>query len=391
MTSLTVLYSLCSLLVVAAQTEFVSSGSSGNRINKHTYSSNDGRGDYAFINEYFCPADTSSASYKCAVDMKASCDGFALHMVQSYVTKNGSATPDEWSSYMHQLHGDMKTWDQFMHYGTTFHASDLSKHLAKFQADGIPFMARKTSSSPVLYSLLVQTPSAKVMEIVSTTVPSSSASLFAVWKDNECPISHERSLTKIDSLAARPTRPFPPPSPSGLPTLTAIGVNIAASTQTVNEIGGWLKKYGISVDDSHVKNDTSCTVASITYSNAEVRYVSNTAARIGSKTVEQYEEMQMAVHEKYVGSGKLGWDAWMDNHWCVGVSHSKTLDSIAKLWDADKVSYHAHKSGAQSVRSVGLRGESIELNGLIDGSYLKHLNGFDFCTASTEPSIVLHV
>jgi hypothetical protein len=323
--------------------------------------------------------------------MKASCGGFQVHMVQSYVTKNGSATPDEWFSYMHQLHGDMKTWDQFMHYGTTFHASDLSKHLAKFQADGIPFMARKTSSSPVLYSLLVQTPSAKVMEIVSTTAPSSSASLFVAWKDDECPISHERSLTEIDSLSLNPPRrlqpsPSPSPSPGDLPTLTAIGVNIAASAQTVNEIGGWLKKYGISGSDSKVNKGTSCTVASISYSNAEVRYVSNPAARIGSKTVEEYEEMQMAVHEKYVGTGKLGWDAWMDNHWCVGVSHSKSLDSIAKLWDADKVSYHAHKSGAQSVRGVGLRGESIELNGLIDGSYLKNLDGFDFCTASTEPS-----
>jgi hypothetical protein len=327
--------------------------------------------------------------------MKASCSGFQVHMVQSYVTKNGSATPDEWFSYMHQLHGDMKTWDQFMHYGTTFSVSDLSEHLAAFQADDIPFMARKTSSSPVVYSLLVQTPSAKVMEIVSTTVPSSSASLFVAWKDDECPISHERSLSEIDDVSENPLRrlqPSPSPSPSGgLPTLTAIGVNIAASEDTVNEIGGWLKKYGISGSASQVKKGTSCTVAAITYSNAEVRYVSNTGARIGSKTVKEYEEMQMSVHDKYVGKGKLGWDAWMDNHWCVGVSHDKTLDSIAKLWDSDDESYHAHKSGAQSVRSVGLRGESIELNGVIDGSYLKHLAGFDFCTASTDPSLNLQV
>merc|ERR1711988_1276486 len=106
---------------------------------------------------------------------------------------------------------------------------------------------------------------------------------------------------------------------------------------------------------TELKNGKSCTVAAMTYSNGEVRYVSNTGARVGSKTVKEYEEMQMAVHDEYVGKGKLGWDPWMDNHWCVGVSHSKTLDSIAKLWDADKVSYHAHKSGAQSVRSVGFR------------------------------------
>jgi hypothetical protein len=381
------LLSLVAVLGVVAQ--------ASNRVNKHTYSSNDGRGDYAFVNKYFCPADTSSASYKCAVDMKASCSGFAVHMVQSYVTKNGSATPDEWFSYMHQLHGDMKTWDQFMHYGTTFSVSDLSKHLAKFQADGIPFMARKTSSSPVVYSLLVQTPSAKVMEIVSTKAPSSSASLFEAWKEDECPISHERSLSENDSEsfnAPRRLQPSPSPPPSGgLPALTAIGVNIAATTETVNEIGDWLKKYGISGSASQVKKSTSCTVASITYSNAEVRYVSNTGARIGSKTVKEYEDMQMAAHDKFVGKGKVGWDGWMDNHWCVGVSHDKTLDSVAKLWDSDKVPYHAHKSGAQSVRSVGLRGESIELNGLIDGSYLKNLDGFDFCTASTEPSTTFQV
>merc|ERR1712217_210446 len=99
----------------------------------------------------------------------------------------------------------------------------------------------------------------------------------------------------------------------------------------------------------------------------------------------------MAVHKEYVGPGKLGWDAWMDNRWCVGVDHSKSLDSVAKVWSADGVAYHAHKSAASLVRSVGLRGESIELNGLIDGSYLKNLDGFDFCTASTEHNDILSV
>jgi hypothetical protein len=371
-----VLFSLCATLGADAS----------NRINKHTYSSDDGRGDYVFFNKYFCSADTSSASYKCAVDMKASCNGFQVHMVQSYVTKNGSETPSEWFSYMHQLHGNMQTWDQFMHYGTTFQVSDLSAHLATFKKDSIPFMARKTSSGTTLYSLLVQTPSAKVMEIVSTKTPNSSASLFVDWEDDECPVSHERSLAEMDTLQ------FPPaPSPSGLPTLTAIGVNIAATAETVNEIGGWLKKYSISGSKSELKNGKSCTVAAMTYSNGEVRYVSNPSARVGSKTVKQYEEMQMAVHKEYVGPGKLGWDAWMDNHWCVGVDHSKSLDSAAKLWSADGIAYHAHKSAASSVRSVGLRGESIELNGLIDGSYLKNLDGFDFCTASTEHNGILHV
>jgi hypothetical protein len=374
--------------------------STGNRVNKHTYSSNDGWEDYAFINTYFCPADTSSASFQCAVDMKASCDGFDVHMVQSWVTNNGSQTPDEWFSYMSALHGAMKSWDQFMHYGTTFHAHDLSDHLEKFQADGVPFMARKTSSDTPLYSLLVQTPSAKIMEIVSTKAPNSYASLFVEWKNDECPVSHERSLSEIETfnqnseqsrrLKAYPQYPpYPPPSPSPeLPTLTAIGVNIAASAQTVNEITAWLEKYGISGSASTLHNTSSCAVASITYSNAEVRYVSNPGARVGSKTVEQYEEMQMAVHKQYVGKG-TGWDAWMDNHWCVGVSHSKHLDSIAKKWANDGVNWHAHTTPlVSSVRSVGLRGESIELNGLIDGSYLNKLSGFDFCTADTEPSDV---
>merc|ERR1719230_719954 len=153
------------------------------------------------MNKYFCPADTGDAPSQCAVSMKASCDGFDVHMVTSYVTENGSQTPDEWFSYMSALHGDMKSWDQFMHYGTTFYATDLSDHLEKFQADGVPFMARKTSSDTILYSLLVQTPSAKIMEIVSTKAPSSNASLFVEWADDECPVSHERSLTEITTLS----------------------------------------------------------------------------------------------------------------------------------------------------------------------------------------------
>ena len=50
--------------------------------------------------------------------------------VQSFVTENGTETPDQWFSYMRRLHGNMTSWDQFMHYGTTFYVSDLSSHLA---------------------------------------------------------------------------------------------------------------------------------------------------------------------------------------------------------------------------------------------------------------------
>jgi len=370
---------LCMLLSVACA-QPGPSPSSGNRVNKHTYSSNNGLGDYNFINTYFCDADTSSADFKCAVDMKASCAGFDVHMVQSFVTKNGTETPDEWYGYINKLHGEMKTWDQFMHYGTTFLASDLSAHLRKFQDDGIPFMARKTSSGST-YSLLVQTPSAKVMEIVATSAPSTGASLFKEWATDECPKSHDRDGSQFDSTSSSSIRK----GSSGLPTLTAIGVNIAASPESVNGIGAWLTKYGIAGSEPKITTDGNCSFASSTYANAEVRYVSNPLARVGAKTVKEYEDYQMKVHAKYVGQDE-GWDAWMDNHWCVGVSHSVALDSIAKLWASNNVSWHAHKTPrVSSVRSVGFHGESIELNGVVDGSFLTKLKGFDFCTADTDP------
>jgi hypothetical protein len=361
----------------------------GNRVDKHTYSSNRAGEDNSFMNMYFCPADTNAADPKCAIGSKASCNGFDVHMVQSYVTQNGSETPDEWFSYMSELHGDMTSWDQFMHYGTTFYASDLSDHLRKFQADGVPFMARKTSSNTTLYSLLVQTPSAKIMEIVSTTAPSSNASLFVEWGNDECAVAHERNVWDIKTLSHSLSETSPWRPLQGLPTLTAIGVNIAASAQTVSEIGAWLEKYGISGSASKPKllSGSSCTVASITYTNAEVRYVSNPGARVGSKTVEHYEEMQMAAHKQYVGK-EAGWDAWMDNHWCIGVKASMYMDPIAKSLTDDGVPWHGHTTPrVSSVRTAGLGGESIELNGLSDQSYLKGLNGFDFCTVDTEPPV----
>jgi len=375
---------LCILSAILAQPG-PSPGGSGNRINKHTYSSNDGVGDYNFISTYFCDADTSSADYKCAVDMKASCSGFDVHMVQSFVTKNGTETPNEWWSYLHDLHGNMTEWDQFMHYGTTFLTSDLSAHLERFQADGIPFFARKTSSGST-YSLLVQTPSAKVMEIVAASAPSKGANLFKNWEQHECPAAHswdEEQLNTILSSQELQGRS------SGLPSLTAIGVNIAASADSVSGIGSWLKKYNIAGSsgsaEPSVTKDGNCTVSSTIFANGQVRYVSNPSARVGARSVEDYEKYQMSTHRQYVGQG-TGWDAFMDNHWCVGVSHSVYLDSIAKLWAADNVSWHAHKTPrVSSVRSVGFRGESIELNGVVDGSFLKHLQGFDFCTASTDP------
>merc|ERR1712086_741133 len=88
-------------------TLWASASVASNRVNKHTYSSNDGEGDYKFISTYFCDADTDSSDKKCAVDMKASCAGFDVHMVQSFVTANGTETPDEWYSYISALHGDV--------------------------------------------------------------------------------------------------------------------------------------------------------------------------------------------------------------------------------------------------------------------------------------------
>jgi len=352
---------------------------SGNRVNKHTHSSNDGEGDYKFVNKYICDADTSSASKSCAVDMKASCDGFDLHMVQSFITPNGTETPNEWFSYMSELHGDMQTFDQFMHLGTTFYASDLTQHLEAFKSDGVKFMARKHSSSG-MYSLLVSTASAKVLEITSDKKPSSSSSLFTEWGSDECPSAHVWSNFDLTNTTTTLR------ASSSLPSLTAIGVNIAATATSVKDIGPWLEKYKISGSKATVETDGACTFANIEYSNAVVRYVNNPSAKIGSRTVEDYEKYQMGVHAEYVGQNK-GWDAFMDNHWCVGVSHSQYLDETAKLWAADNVSWHAHKTPrVSSVRSVGHRGESIELNGLIDGSYLKHLSGFDFCTPCTEKS-----
>jgi hypothetical protein len=360
-------------------------------VNKHTYSSNSGWEDNRFLNKYFCPAQGREPFYgkKCAAVSHASCNGFDVHMVQSFVSQNGSETPDEWFSYLSELHGDMTRWDQFMHYGTTFYASDLSDHLGKFQADGVPFMARKTSSDTILYSLLVQTPSAKIMEIVSTKAPSSNASLFVEWEDDSCLISHERNLSEIKTLSNSLSE-ISEQSREGLPTLTAIGINIAASAQTVSEIGAWLEKYGIGPPSSKPKllKSSSCTVASITYDNAEVRYVSNPGARVGSKTVENYEDMQMAAHKQYVGTN-TGWDAWMDNHWCLGVGQSGYLDPVAKSLTDGGVPWHAHMNnvGIVSVRTVGLGGESIELNGYSDESYLKDLTEFDFCTADTETRV----
>jgi len=249
-------------------------------------------------------------------------------------------------------------------------------------------MARigKDSNGRTLYSTIVQTPSAKVLEIVSFSTPSSHhISKFVGWKDDECPASHVRSVSSFVTAGAEEDD-MATFFGSTMSSLTAIGVNIAATAATVAQIGPWLEKYKISGSASTTGKDGSCTFATITYANAEVKYVSNPSAHVGSKTVADYEEYQMSVHKKYVGQN-TGWDAFMDNHWCVGVDHSKYLDATAKLWAVDGVSWHGHKTPrVSSVRSVGLNGESIELNGLIDGSYLKDLKGFDFCTADTDPS-----
>merc|ERR1712110_254055 len=106
-------------------------------------------------------------------------------------------------------------------------------------------------------------------------MPSSGGALFKAWGEDECPKAHETLLNIIPATAT--TTDSSVLRTGLLPTLTAIGVNIPATAETVNSIGPWLKKYGISGSSSIVSKGANCSFAAMTYNNAMVRYISSSA------------------------------------------------------------------------------------------------------------------
>merc|ERR1711998_562183 len=105
-------------------------------------------------------------------------------------------------------------------------------------------------------------------------------------------MGHERDSELLESAMLRSSGRLR--RSSGLPELTAVGVNIAASEETVKGVGEWLERYGISGSKATLSSEGNCSVASITYSNAEVRYVTTSGARIGAKSVREWEDYQIS-------------------------------------------------------------------------------------------------
>ena len=92
---------------------------------KYTLASANASMDGTFVGEWLgCDAeeDTSDVDTGCAVADKRACitsggeSLFSLHHVTSFVTPAGNQSVADLDALIATMHGDMKQWDQFMHY-----------------------------------------------------------------------------------------------------------------------------------------------------------------------------------------------------------------------------------------------------------------------------------
>ena len=78
---------------------------------------------------------------------EASSNYYSWHEFQGSLTEAGPLTPDYWYDKIYKFNtaiGDTSgdEWSVFLHQGSHFYVNDLSKHMAAFERDGTPHLAR---------------------------------------------------------------------------------------------------------------------------------------------------------------------------------------------------------------------------------------------------------
>ena len=385
------------------------------RYTKQTINSVNAIGDGDFVQTMFgltYETETESAVDDSDCATRAQATGLAdwlSHFFTSHVTNEGSISTKSWVEYWNGLHGELGStewegWDQFMSASTTYFSPDITSFLTTLQDNGVAHLKRSYLNpldGSTMYALVVTLPFAgRAFEVHGATVDESARDSFAALGADECEAAFAVGQS-VDELQQAWTF-FGGVVTDGVPSLLIVKVSeptaaLGAASEFMRSYVPEATRYLTRVD---AETEGGCGYEALRLTHnasvllkVEARFIHNPAARVGSRSVADFEAYTRELHASAVGTDR-GWDRWLDTHVAIDVSSSEYLDATSARLAAGGIPFHAHtitsptddEGNAGSVWSAGPAAMAIEFKGTYNYSYFNKddLVDLDFCTKSSS-------
>lgn len=285
-----------------------------------------------------CPSDLGCDARRLKFGVKFGSGDGALQFVEATkfndVDIDGTQSVEWWVHYWRELHGDMQTFDAFMHNKVQLYTENLTAYAEPLMKDNIPMMVRrsKDADGANVMHLGVQVQGV-VFELVG---PTSSMPLLAEsavpWSEEECPAASSLPLTLafLKSTAETISDDDDYEVIEGVKPLIAVTLGITNAEP--NGVGALTRYSHLSQLTGAVVtttfDDGACTVVDVTWSDVSspyLRYVNNDRARVGVATLQDYDSSVAATHAAFISGGRSGsWDRYLDQHVGLWFSGNKT-------------------------------------------------------------------
>ena len=387
-------------------------------IYKYTLASANATEDGLFVDEFLgCSqsegtAAVSKGGRECAIADKRGClqekgeAFFSLHFITSFATYAGDRGVAFWDRYIRRMHGELTTWNQFMHYKFTFYAPELDSHVLKMMQLQKSYMLRKYRNgmdNKTWFSLHISSPHGKIFEIQSTNLSVVPEDMIPPFdQETECAEANylpwpEFYLQQVYSRYVGTGNNRHEEYFGSLPTLLPIGPSMYS--RNARESLNWYERFMPYYETMRYQELATCAYGSVGFRNQRdknfvvpVRYVQNSAAWAGEYSAEDFEEYIVDIHSRFMDVNS-GWDHWMDRHFGINVFNC-SLDSYMMHFADHNRPFHAHTRGdgdsaaglpKDHMWTTGNSGEGIEFRGALDGTFQTCYENFEWCTWDTEP------
>lgn len=244
---------------------------------------------------------------------------------------DGIEGADYWIEYWKELHGEMKTFNGFMHNKMQFFTSDLNAYVSPMIKDKIPLLMRSSlddEGAEVLHvSLHIQ---GIVFELVGPRTTFDGTYDIFEWDTTECPEAHK--LTTSMSVLAKLVNADTSGSTfelDGRPRLLLHTISLTnAGLLDQDAMNRYKQLHSITGAETNLvhEQDGQCTVVDVNWSNQKlltVRFVDNVLSSTGKKTLLDYDNYVASDHSDFlfktddtdtITSNPSSWDRYLDQH-----------------------------------------------------------------------------
>ena len=309
---------------------------------KHTRPTDLLSADSAFMYSYIANYSDDSHA-ECEISAKFSTNNFALHFVSSNTTLTGPYNLTYWYAQIRDQPNRnladtkfVEDYDVFFDDATVFYVGNLTLHAEAFLADDAVRILPRTyigTDDDALgdytwYSLMVTTPSGKVMQIISEVLDEGTIAKipFVAWKEDEAVETQYVSFNTPSHLAGLYADYTD--RANGLPELMTIGMRVPASDGDVSDVAAFVRgpfNVSLEVDTMHVRTNYSYTIVKANSYTSDSSKHSNATTNVTVMTVTDDDDAVVNVTKKVNVTTVTDDTVVQRGDDDVVVSHNKTI------------------------------------------------------------------